>query len=290
MADKVKKEQTAPEINETELAKALDEFLGMVSETKIEKADNAEKPGDDEETRGGSDLIKNVKKADEDKEEKDDKKKEDAEKADDEKEKEDKKDDKEMEKADEDKEEKDEDKEEDDKDEEKDDKKKELPAFLKNKMKKSEAAEYEEFLKWKQEKSELAKTEKRETLLSDLKKSLLTESDEKLEKVGQILKALNEKVDRLNGQPARGRKSYESVQVIEKAQGEEGDLKKSEGDSKAGSTETIQKGKLLKAAEQLCKAGLCEVEDITILERTGKITPRLAKAVEQAEQLKKAQK
>jgi len=156
----------------------------------------------------------------------------------------------------------------------------------KKKMKKSlevEETEYEEFLAWKEKQSELTKSKEKEELVEDLRKALKDDGvDEKFEKVAVIMKSLNEKVERMAGLPARDRKSLENVQVIEKSEKvEEGeDLQKSEGEPKV---EKLNKSKILSQLEKFCKADLIEVEDVTVFERTGKLTAKVAEVVSKME-------
>ena len=149
--------------------------------------------------------------------------------------------------------------------------------------------EYEAFKSWKEDqKLEKAQKEK-EATLDDLKKAVSEEFGEKFSMTADILKSLNEKIEELGekvdsfGSKASSvRKSVKDASTIEKS------FEGADNDEKVDAPlNRLEKARVLNDLTELCKAGKINVEDVTMFESGGIISPMVQSVLQEIEFNKK---
>lgn len=175
--------------------------------------------------------------------------------------------------------EKEEDEKEDKKEMKKEEKKEDMKHLEENSMKYKSLSdeEYAEYLDLKKAKEEEAEILAKSEHFEELKKAVSEETEGKFDKIGEIMKSFLDKVetiesklDEIGSQASRVRKSAKSVATIEKSFSAE------EGEKKPA----LNKAQVLNALTELCKSDKIAVEDVTIFETSGHLTPNAKKAIE----------
>lgn len=176
------------------------------------------------------------------------------------------------------KEKKEDDEDEDEADEKKDKKNDKKPAFMKKSDGTEETIEISEeemelVKAWRENKEEITIEKAQPAEDSELKKAFDAQKAENeslkksLSETNDLIKSLNEKVEKMATQPAYEKRSVSTIESIEKPQ----DI----------STETVSKSMVLDALFELQKAGKATSLDITKYEATKQLNKSLQEAVKE---------